>query len=82
MITDKRGEAAGGDIERWAAGIIEAAGAGADVSVYYDGDSSTYLLRLARGTHVLLFRLSEAQVHTPAREAECEKTLRTKLNNL
>jgi len=82
MITDKRGEAAGGDIERWAAGIIEAAGAGADVSVYYDGDSSTYVLRLARGSHVLLFRLSEAQVHTPEREAECEKTLRAKLKNL
>ncbi|HEY6198843.1 MAG TPA: hypothetical protein VI231_09550 [Candidatus Binatia bacterium] len=82
MITDKRGEAAAGDIERWAGRIIEAAGAGADVSVYYDGDSSTYVLRLARGSHVLLFRLSEAQVHTPAREAECEKTLRTKLKNL
>ncbi|HEY1373500.1 MAG TPA: hypothetical protein VGH50_13595 [Candidatus Binatia bacterium] len=82
MITDKRGEAAAGDIQRWAAGVIEAAGASADVSVYDDADSSTYVLRLARGSRVLLFRLSYAQVGTDGREAECEKSLRTKLKNL
>jgi hypothetical protein len=80
MITDKRGEAAAADIERWAERIIEGTGAG--VSVYDDADSSTYVLRLARGSRVLLFRLSQAQVHTDGREAECEKSLRTKLKNL
>jgi hypothetical protein len=82
MITDKRGEAAAGDIERWANEIIRGLDARAEASVYYDGDSSTYVLRLARGSHVLVFRLSEAQVYTPEREAECEKTLKTKLKNL
>ncbi|HEY1266626.1 MAG TPA: hypothetical protein VGH16_05170 [Candidatus Binatia bacterium] len=82
MITDKRREQAAADIERWAKRIIESAGASVDVSVYDDADSSTYVLRLARGSRVLLFRLSEAQVHTDGREAECEKSLRTKLKNL
>jgi hypothetical protein len=80
MITDKRGEDAAADIERWAGRIIE--GTGAEVSVYDDADSSTYVLRLARGSRVLLFRLSYAQVGSDGREAECEKTLRTKLKNL
>ena len=82
MITDKRGEAAAGDIQAWANRIIHPLDARAAASVYHDPDSSTYVLRLARGSRVLLFRLSEAQVYAPEREAECEKNLKTKLKNL
>jgi hypothetical protein len=82
MVTGKRGDDAAADIESWANRIAQSSDAPADVSVYYDGDSSTYVLRLARGSRVLVFRFSEAQVYTPEREAECEKTLKTKLKNL
>ncbi len=82
MITEKRGDAAASDIQQWAERIIQDAGGREAVSVSHDPESNTYVLRLARGTRVLLFRLSEAQAHTSGREAECEKTLRTKLKNL
>lgn len=82
MITDKQDEAAVADIEAWANRIAGAAREGVQVSVYYDGDSSTYVLRLARQSRVLLFRLSDAQVRTAEREAECGKTLHKKLADL
>lgn len=82
MITEQHGDAAVGDIVRWADAVIRPLDPLADVSAYYDGDSSTYVLRLARASRVLVFRLSEAQVHTPSRLDECEKTLKTKLKNL
>ena len=37
---------------------------------------------LCRDARVLLFRLSEAQVHTPEREPECEKTLRNRVKEV
>lgn len=82
MITEKPDEAAVADIEAWANRIARAASQGVQASVYYDEDSSTYVLRLARASRVLLFRLSDKQVRTPEREAECEKTLRKKINDL
>ena len=82
MITEKKDEAAVVDIEAWANRIARSASEEVQVSVYYDGDSSTYVLRLARQNRVLLFRLSDQQVRTPAREPECEKTLRKKINDL
>ena len=82
MITDKQDEAAVVDIEAWADRIARTVSEGVHVSVYYDGDSSTYVLRLARASRVLLFRLSDQQVRTAAREAECEKTLRKKIADL
>jgi hypothetical protein len=82
MITDKPGEAATVDIEQWANAIIRPLDARAEASVYYDADSSTYVLRLARGTRVLVFRLSEAQVQTAEREEECEKVLKRKISDL
>jgi hypothetical protein len=82
MITDKRGDAAAPDIERWAEAIIHGLDPRAEVTVYFDADSGTYVIRLARESRVLVFRLSEAQAHTAGREAECEKTLKTKLKNL
>ena len=57
-------------------------GSEVDVDVYYDDDSSTYVLRLVKGARVLVFRLSEAQVRTSGREAECERTLKRKVKDL
>lgn len=82
MVTDKQGEAAVPEIEQWASRIARSEDERVQVRVYHDADSDTYVLRLARESRVLLFRLSEAQVRTPRREEECEKTLRTKINNL
>jgi hypothetical protein len=82
VITDKTGEAAAPDIEAWANRIAHLTEDGTGASVYYDPDSSTYVLRLAKKNRVLLFRLSEAQVQTASREGECEKTLRRKIKDL
>ena len=82
MITDKQGDAATEEIECWANKIIRLVDPEAQASVYYDAESSTYVLRLARGSRVLLFRLSAAQVQTAEREEECEKVLKRKLNDL
>jgi hypothetical protein len=82
MITDKLGEEGSVDIEQWANVIIRPLDAAAAASVYYDGDSSTYVLRLARGSRVLVFRLSDAQVQTAEREEECEKVLKRKISDL
>lgn len=82
MLTEKRGEAAVSEIEQWANRITTSVDKQMAASVYYDEDSSTYVLRLAKGNHVLLFRLSEAQINTPGREEECEKTLRKKIKDL
>ncbi|MBI2998677.1 MAG: hypothetical protein HYY46_09545 [Deltaproteobacteria bacterium] len=82
MITGKTGEAAASEIEQWANRITKSVDAQMAASVYYDEDSSTYVLRLAKGIRVLLFRLSEAQVQTRQREEECEKILRGKIKGL
>ena len=82
VITDKQGDEATEEIERWASRVTGSADPKAQTSVYYDADSSTYVIRVARGMRILLFRLSEAQVRTPEREAECEKTLRRKIKDL
>ncbi len=79
MITDKKGEEAAREIEQWANQIAGLVNDKVQASVYHDPDSSTYVLRLAKGNRVLLFRLSEAQVGTPGREPECEKTVRRKI---
>lgn len=81
-ITSKQGEAAVPEIEGWANWIAGSTDASVRASVYYDADSNTYVLRLAKGNRVLLFRLSEAQVGAPQREAECEKILRRKIKDL
>lgn len=82
MVTDKPGEAAVADIEGWANRIARSVDETVQASVYHDADSNTYVLRLARGNRILLFRLSEAQVGTPQRGEECEKVLRGKIKDL
>jgi len=82
VISAKLGEDASSDIEAWAnrvAGLVDSA---VTVDVYYDGDSSTYVLRLIKGARVLVFRLSEAQIRTSGREAECERTVQRKVKDL
>jgi hypothetical protein len=82
VISAKKGEDASSDIQDWAnrvAGLVDGA---VTVDVYYDGDSSTYVLRLVKGSRVLVFRLSEAQVGTSGREVECERTLQRKIKDL
>lgn len=82
MLTDKQGEAALSDIQDWAGQIAKRMDEAINVDPYYDADSRTYVLRLVKGARVLVFRLSEAQVHTAGREAECERTLRRKIRDL
>jgi hypothetical protein len=82
MLTDKQGDAASPEIEHWANEVLSPLDRGVKVEVYYDADSSTYVLRLAKANRVLLFRLSEAQVHTPGREQESERILKRKLKDL
>ena len=82
MITDKQGEEAVPEIELWANRIASSTDPKAQASVYYDADSNTYVIRLAKGSRILLFRLSETQVQTPEREEECEKTLRRKIKDM
>jgi len=83
MLTAKRREAAAQEIAVWAKQISLTMDDEVSVDVHDDSpDSSTYLIRLAKGPRVLLFRLSYAQAHTDGREAECERTLRRKIKDL
>jgi hypothetical protein len=82
VLTAKKGEAASPDIQDWANRIAKQVDNAVTVDVYYDSDSSTYVLRLAKEARVLVFRLSETQVNTGGREAECERTLQRKIKDL
>jgi len=82
MLTAKHGDAASPEIEEWAKGVARPVDEAVKVEVFFDADSSTYVLRLAKAARVLIFRLSEAQVHTSGREAECERTLQRKIKDL
>ena len=82
MLTDKNGEAAARDIEDWANRIAGRLDSGLEISVYDEADSNTYVLRLAKGARVLIFRLSGSQVRTDGREVECERTLQRKIQDL
>lgn len=82
MITNKQGEAAVEDIEQWANRIARSEDEKVQASVYHDADSSTHVMRLAKGNRVLLFRLSEAQAQSAGREDECERILRRKVKDL
>jgi hypothetical protein len=83
MLTEKRRDEGAQEIAVWAAKIALTADELVSVSVTDDHpDSNTYLIRLARGARVLLFRLSYAQAHTDGREAECERILQRKIKDL
>jgi len=82
VISTKLGEDASADIQDWANQVARLVDRAVTVDVYYDGDSSTYVLRLVKGARVLVFRLSEAQIRTSGREAECERTVQRKVKDL
>lgn len=82
MLAEKRGEAAASEVANWANRVARQVDEQVSVDVDYDGDSNTFLLRLAKGSRILLFRLSEPQVHVSGREAECERTLQRKIKDL
>jgi hypothetical protein len=82
MLTSKTGEAGAPELQEWANGIARRLDKDLTVEIYYDMDSRTYLFRLLKGSRVLLFRLSEAQVYGAGREAECERTLQRKIKDL
>ena len=82
MLTSSRGEEGSPAIENWANRVARAVDPAVSVGVYWEADSNTYVLRLEKGARVLVFRLSEAQVHTSGRESECERTLQRKIKDL
>jgi hypothetical protein len=82
MLSSQRGEAAAADIQRWAGQIAQRIDPDISITVEFDADSNTFILRLIKGSRVLIFRFSEAQVHTDGREAECERTLNRKIRDL
>jgi hypothetical protein len=82
MLSAQRGDAATPELQSWAKQIAERVDPAVDVTVEFDSDSNTFILRIAKGARVLIFRLSESQVHTDGREAECERTLNRKIKDL
>jgi hypothetical protein len=82
MLTEERGDAAAPALAEWANRVARQVDEQVTISVDYDGDSNTFLLRLIKGSRVRLFRLSESQVHVSGREAECERTLQRKIRDL
>jgi uncharacterized protein YkuJ len=82
MLTEKRGEEAAREVANWANRVARQIDGQVIIDVDYDKDSNTFLLRLIKGSRVLLFRLSESQVHIAGRESECERTLQRKIKDL
>jgi len=82
MLSAQRREAALPELQSWAKRIAGRMDPEVDVQVEFDTDSNTFLLRLAKGARVLIFRLSQSQVHADGREAECERTLQRKIKDL
>jgi len=82
MLSAQRGDAATAELQSWAKQVVEPVDPAIAVTVEFDSDSNTFILRLAKGARVLIFRLSQSQVHTDGREAECEKTLNRKIRDL
>ena len=82
MLTTLRGDAALPELQSWAAQMVKPVDAAIDVEVLFEADSNTYIVRLAKGARVLIFRLSASQAHTNGREAECERTLMRKIKDL
>jgi hypothetical protein len=82
MLSARRREAAIPELQSWANQITERVDPAVTTRVEFDADSNTFLVRLAKGARVLIFRLSQTQVHTDGREAECERTLIRKIKDL
>ena len=82
MLSDLRGEAACPQLASWAQDIAGSVDPALSADVIFEDDSNTFIVRLAKGARVLIFRLSASQVYSDGREAECERTLRRKIKDL
>lgn len=82
MLSARRGDAASPDIQVWAAEIVKHVDPAVSVTVDFEAESNTFIVRLVKEPRVLVFRLSAAQVYGEGREAECEKILRRKIKDL
>jgi hypothetical protein len=82
MLSTARGEAAAAELQDWARRAAEQVDPAVGVQAEFDPDSNTFILRLSKGARVLIFRFSQAQVHTDGREAECQRTLTRKIKDL
>ena len=82
MLSTRRGDAASPELQAWATEVAKRVDPAIDVTVEFDADSNTFIVRLVKASRVLIFRFSESQVHTDGREAECERTLNRKIKDL
>lgn len=82
MLSARRGDAASPELRSWANAIAKRVDPAVEVTVEFDADSNTFVLRLVKASRVLIFRFSESQVHTDGRESECERTLNRKIKDL
>jgi hypothetical protein len=82
MLSAQRGDAASPELQSWAQKITEGIDPAVQVTVEFEADSNTYIVRLVKEPRVLIFRLSASQVHGEGREAECERTLHRKIKDL
>jgi hypothetical protein len=82
MLSARRGDAASPELQAWASAVAKRADPAISVTVDFEADSNTFVVRLVKEPRVLVFRLSQSQVHGDGREAECEKTLNRKIKDL
>ena len=82
MLSSQRGATAVPELLSWAQAITKRADPEIDAQVEFEEDSYTFILRLAKGARVLIFRLSQSQVYSDGREIECERTLLRKIKDL
>lgn len=82
MLSALSGDAASPELQSWAQDIAQRLDPAVAVTVEFEADSKTYILRLAKEPRVLIFRLSASQVHADGRESECERTLNRKIKDL
>ncbi|HET7008858.1 MAG TPA: hypothetical protein VFK65_25395 [Candidatus Binatia bacterium] len=82
MLSSQRGNAATPDLQVWAQEVAQRADPAVETAVLFEEDSNTFILRLAKGARVLVFRLSASQVYSDGRESECERTLNRKIKDL
>ena len=82
MLSSQRGHAATPELQTWAQAVTTRADPAIETAVIFEDDSNTFILRLAKGARVLIFRLSASQVYGDGRESECERTLNRKIKDL
>jgi len=82
MLSARRGDEAAPEIQSWGEAITKRIDPAVAITVEFDADSNTFILRLSKDSRVLIFRLSQSQVHSDGREAECERTLNRKIKDL